>query len=228
MFIAYPTYVKYRALKLTSPHMKGEDVFALQKALVYEGYNLGTYGPDGDGADGDFGDATNRAVRAYQSSQGLKIDGIAGGYTQKALSRAISSSAAFEHSVPVNRMFGQTEHESSDWLGIYSVRYPNGTYDAGVAQENTGLTPPKEGFDPPKAINALASRVKHYYDHFVGIADDGRRWGLAQGTWNAPAWACYIAKSEGATQVTSGETAKPTATQRQQLEDYIAAVSVYA
>jgi peptidoglycan hydrolase-like protein with peptidoglycan-binding domain len=201
---------------------KGEDVYALQTALVDQGFSVGN-----SGADGYFGNDTSTAVKAFQKAHGLVVDGIAGGKTQKLLSNLIGARVADKAGVPVKRVYGQTEHESSDWLGIYSAQYPNGSYDAGDAQMNTGLTPPQDGFNVPKALTALASRIKHYYDHFAGLPE-ARRWDLAQGTWNAPAWACYIAKQEGATQVTASETAKPTDAQRQQLESYIAAVSVYA
>ena len=51
----------------------GDDVKALQKALLELGYDLGEYG-----ADGDFGDTTENAVKAYQTDNKLKADGIVG------------------------------------------------------------------------------------------------------------------------------------------------------
>lgn len=64
---------------------EGEDVRTLQKALIELGYDLGKWG-----ADGDFGDATERAVRAFQRDAGLEADGIAGRMTADALERAIA------------------------------------------------------------------------------------------------------------------------------------------
>lgn len=45
----------------------------MQEALICLGFDCGKWG-----ADGDFGDATEAAVRAFQKTNGLKVDGIAG------------------------------------------------------------------------------------------------------------------------------------------------------
>lgn len=52
---------------------KGADVTRLQTMLIGLGFDVGP-----DGADGDFGDNTETAVSAYQTSRGLEVDGIAG------------------------------------------------------------------------------------------------------------------------------------------------------
>ena len=64
---------------------QGEDVRALQILLKGNGYNLGTYGPNKDGIDSDFGGATDNAVRAYQKKKGLEVDGIVGKSTMSKL-----------------------------------------------------------------------------------------------------------------------------------------------
>ena len=51
----------------------GEQVKTLQRLLIALGYDLGKYG-----ADGDFGDATDKAVRAFQKARGLSVDGVVG------------------------------------------------------------------------------------------------------------------------------------------------------
>ena len=56
---------------------KGEQVKALQRMLYAMGYNLGSSNP----IDGDFGSKTDAAVRAYQKSKGLTVDGIVGAKT---------------------------------------------------------------------------------------------------------------------------------------------------
>lgn len=229
MFTAYPTYSKFRTLKLTSPQMRGEDVYALQNALVSLGYSVGSAG-----ADGFFGSDTDKGVRKFQESvkagdPKFVVDGLAGGGTQKAAAVKLAESAAFESGVPIKRLYGQLEHESSFRLGIYSIQYDNGSYDAGVAQRNTALTPPQEGFEVEDSINALAARVKEYYTHFEGIPTD-RRWDLAQGAWNAPAWACYLAHAEGANNswVAARKSRSLSDAQRARIETYIASVSAYA
>lgn len=52
---------------------KGEPVRALQALLILRGQKLATYGTDGD-----FGNETEVALRAYQKLKGLTADGICG------------------------------------------------------------------------------------------------------------------------------------------------------
>lgn len=54
----------------------GDEVKKLQSALIYLGYLAG-------GADGKFGDKTEAAVRLYQKTNGMTVDGIAGPATIK-------------------------------------------------------------------------------------------------------------------------------------------------
>ncbi len=57
---------------------KGADVKKLQEALKQHGFNPGA-------VDGEFGPATTAAVIAFQKSEGLLADGVAGPRTQRAL-----------------------------------------------------------------------------------------------------------------------------------------------
>ena len=61
---------------------KGDKVRVLQELLLGRGYDLGTYG-----ADGDFGATTHRRVVSFQTIQGLSADGIVGDATWKKLLR---------------------------------------------------------------------------------------------------------------------------------------------
>lgn len=65
---------------------RGEDVIRLQMALNSAGYDLDE--------DGIFGTKTQQAVRDYQASKGLTVDGIVGANTWGALNTASSSSSA--------------------------------------------------------------------------------------------------------------------------------------
>jgi hypothetical protein len=220
MFEQYPDYPKFRTLMPTEPHQRGEDVYALQSALIALGFHLPDYG-----ADGDLGGETADAIKAAQRKYGLTTDGKAGAQTQRELALAMAAPASAAHDLPGGLLKGQMAHESSFRLGIYSVQYGNGSYDAGVVQRNTALTPPKQGFTPAPSIETLAAQARRYFDRFGGIATR-RRWQLAQGTWNAPAWACFIAREEGA-KISTSETLRPTPGQRATLEAYMASVSAY-
>ena len=68
-----------RTLKLTSPMMQGEDVRQVQEALLKAGLSVG------EGADGIFGNATDAAVKQFQKSKGLTVDGAVGTQTLQAL-----------------------------------------------------------------------------------------------------------------------------------------------
>ena len=65
--------VKVRQL---SKGMEGNDVLTLQAALIARGFSCGTAG-----ADGDFGSATDVALRKFQTKYNLGADGIAGNGT---------------------------------------------------------------------------------------------------------------------------------------------------
>jgi chitosanase len=66
-----------RLLRLETPFMSGEDVKDVQEALKREGFTVA--------ADGIFGPKTERAVKRFQDSRNLKVDGIVGPSTRAAL-----------------------------------------------------------------------------------------------------------------------------------------------
>ncbi len=57
----------------------------VQSALVKAGYNLGTYGPNSDGIDGDYGNASRSAVQKFQADNGLDATGTLNEETWKML-----------------------------------------------------------------------------------------------------------------------------------------------
>ena len=69
-----------RVLKITKPLMKGEDVKALQDALIARGYHCGA-----SGASGVYERNTAYAVRCFQAANRLIVDGRAGRFTVAAL-----------------------------------------------------------------------------------------------------------------------------------------------
>lgn len=233
MFTTYPTYPKFRALKLTTPRATGEDVWALQSALIDVG-QLKVASPTGS-----FGDLTDKAVRSYQQTKAASdptigdADGIAGSLTQRALTLDLCRTVSMETGVRFLALKGQTEHESGFRPGIYSELHNPGTdiesWDSGVVQENSRVFEVQRAFSPLAAINDLCDRIIEHRDHFTEIKDGNRRLQLAQGTWNAPAWACFIAYEEGARNawVKARKSRTLSSGQRATIETYMAHVATY-
>lgn len=69
-----------RLLKKTSPILRGEDVRAVQNALISKGYSCGS-----SGADGQYGSNTAEAVKCFQKANALTADGVVGENTCKKL-----------------------------------------------------------------------------------------------------------------------------------------------
>jgi len=67
------------------PGDTGAQVKVLQRALASLGFSTGT-------ADGDYGPATEEAVKRFQTSVGLDADGVAGPATLRALKTALRNS----------------------------------------------------------------------------------------------------------------------------------------
>lgn len=59
---------------------KGEAVAAVQALLIARGYSCGPYGQDGD-----FGEATAKAVRSFQADCEIEVDGVVGKDTMSRL-----------------------------------------------------------------------------------------------------------------------------------------------
>lgn len=60
-----------------------------QRALVKLGYDLGRFGPDGDGVDGDWGRASDTALSAFQRQRGLVVNGYWTVYVSHAVWRSL-------------------------------------------------------------------------------------------------------------------------------------------
>lgn len=212
VFESYPTHDRYRALRLTDPPQIGPDVYALQHALNSLGWNIPLT------PDGVLGVKTSKTIVGAQRRLGLLADGIAGQITQRTLALKIGKDLKSGTNLPAGLPGGQLAHESSFILGNYSPQRPDGNYDAGVAQRNTAHTPPKEGFDPVLSIQALIDRVTAKYAKYDQVSDERRRWELAVGSWNAPAFTDYLAGEGGA---------KPSDASRALLESYIDSCTAY-
>ncbi|MBR1559774.1 MAG: peptidoglycan-binding protein [Clostridia bacterium] len=65
--------------------MSGDDVKEMQTDLIRLGYDLGRWG-----ADGDFGDATEEALRQFQRDKRLPVNGLLDAATLEALQKALA------------------------------------------------------------------------------------------------------------------------------------------
>jgi|GEM_PF-3203032 len=91
-------------------------VITLQKMLKTLDYVLGTSGPDKDGADGEFKDKTEEAVRDFQGKnrdwdgKQLKVDGLVGPDTSDALNRAMVGKWYDHYQTPEKLVEGKPYH----------------------------------------------------------------------------------------------------------------------
>jgi hypothetical protein len=84
--------IEQRALPTASRGMRGEDVKKIQQALLLRRYNLGNSGPNKDGVDGDFGPATQRAIKDFQTKMKISPTGIVDQTTRNSLFSGFSNS----------------------------------------------------------------------------------------------------------------------------------------
>lgn len=109
----------------------GKEVKEMQKMLIALGYDLGSYG-----ADGDFGKATDVALRQFQSDCKLTVDGQYGAKTKKKLTNKYNKKTATK----------ETElHEEGKWVGIVTADSLNVRTWAGTENPTCSFSPLKYG-----------------------------------------------------------------------------------
>ena len=72
-------------LRTLKKGMKGDDVELMQDQLMGLGYDMGSYG-----SDGDFGSTTLKAVKLFQKNEKLTADGHYGPLSREAMSKAMA------------------------------------------------------------------------------------------------------------------------------------------
>ena len=92
-----------RAINLTSPNTKGDDVAAIQRNLIGKGFSCGS-----TGADGIFGSGTRNAVIAFQSANGLTANGI----VDKATCGKLGGTWEVSETAPAFTLFREIRYKS--------------------------------------------------------------------------------------------------------------------
>jgi peptidoglycan hydrolase-like protein with peptidoglycan-binding domain len=84
--------IEQRAIPTASRGMTGDDVKKIQQALVFKRYNLGNSGPNKDGVDGNFGPATQRAIKDFQTKMKISPTGRVDQMTRNYLFSGLANS----------------------------------------------------------------------------------------------------------------------------------------
>lgn len=96
----YDGVVKVETYKLGERILRhgdeGADVMQMQSYLVDLGYDLGDFGDNRDGIDGDFGDTTEIQLKKFQKKYKLEVDGEYGSKSHEAMLTAIEELAKKE------------------------------------------------------------------------------------------------------------------------------------
>jgi hypothetical protein len=157
---------------------RSQAVLQLQKALNAHGAKLFD--------DGDFGDATETAVRAYQLKVGLVADGIAGPKTQAALagadcSRLLSNAslvaAAKRLEVDLAAVYAVNEVESLG-AGFLGNGKPKILYERHVMHRQ--LSAPRHPDDDVAALQTHAAELASAYPNLVNTRPGGYAGGTAE------------------------------------------------
>lgn len=114
----------------------GNDVKLLQEALIRLDYDCGRWG-----ADGDFGDATEIALREFQKDNGLTVDGVFGKKSFAAIEAALAKlEATIEKPTKVKIVGGNCYiRTKSDKTGeVVAVARRNSTFEYGGTTAQNG------------------------------------------------------------------------------------------
>ncbi len=182
---------------------QGSDVAEIQAALASQGYDVT--------ADGDFGPATQAAVQAFQSANGLDNDGLVGDMTYQALlgrsmpevsrgsnyitRRIISSSLNY---IGVPYVFGGTTPSGFDCSGFTSYVFANaGVYIPRTADAQYAVGTPVSNPEPGDLV--FFQTYEPGPSHVGIYLGDGRfvnassSRGVAIDSLNSSYWgACYL------------------------------------
>ena len=169
---------------------KGETVTALQTHLKARGFDPGPI-------DGDFGPATEQAVRAFQQANGLEVDGVVGVQTATALGLDLGSerpaSTLVDLGLVAEQRFGLRVAECSHpdaparW-GPVGGHSPNSLHFQHRAFDASGGTSAMREFAAWVAENHTPS-VAELIHNPSGSVKNGQR--VDAGFWGSDTWAAH-------------------------------------
>ncbi|TBU71003.1 N-acetylmuramidase domain-containing protein [Phytopseudomonas daroniae] len=157
---------------------RSQAVKQLQAALNARGFNLFP--------DGDFGDETEKAVRAYQLKVGLVVDGIAGPNTMAALagadctrllSNATLVASAKRLGVELAAVYAVNEVESAG-AGFLSNGKPAILFERHIMHRQ--LSTPRSPEQDAAALKAKADVAASIYPNLVNTKPGGYAGGVAE------------------------------------------------
>lgn len=175
--------------------MMGWDVYALQVALNSHQKTFPIV------EDGIFGPQTHECVLREQKNHHVTVDGIIGPATQAIIARLEAKRAEGLMGVPTGLLHGLAVGESGLFFACVSGPNWNGSYDAGVIQDNLTASDIDEadkwhrGFDLRYGFETTGRMLASEYKTFrsrPGIQSDRAGWECALGNHNWPAAAAKV------------------------------------
>ncbi len=156
--------------------------------------------------DGEFGAQTEKAVRAFQRAESLRVDGVAGLVTQRriALKRFAVGTAASK--LPTGLIEGVANNESGFALACFSHHPSDAGFDIGVLQHSiipslVGSQPQYLfGYDARRMAQETGEKIRDRKDAFygkTGAKTHRRAWELAVLYHNWPTAATNMALGGG-------------------------------
>ncbi len=97
----------------TAPRSQKENMVAIQQKLKSLGYDLGTYGPNKDGIDGNYGKRTLAAIKSFQTKNGVKSTGWVGTVTAPLLGVSPMKGVSFVGKTSSSKPTQQTKTNTS-------------------------------------------------------------------------------------------------------------------
>jgi hypothetical protein len=152
-------------------------------------------------SDGVFGDATESIVRRFQTLKNLKVDGVAGIVTQRALAlELIERTEGQFRTIPIGMLKGISEGESGWAVGAVNWSVGGGV-DCGWMQRRVYFADDSDAmfaqaFDGYTQFVRFAKECQDLHDQFrrIGYVSDKRAWQLVILNHNWPAGADTLAR----------------------------------